>query len=116
MDKYTTLKHYFGFDSFRELQEEAVDTILAQQDILMILPTGGGKSLCYQLPSLMMDGVTVVISPLLSLMYDQVASLMANSIDAAMISSMQSFDEIKAIQQRVVRGEIKMLYVAPERL
>jgi ATP-dependent DNA helicase RecQ len=116
MDKYKTLKHYFGFDTFRQLQEEAVDTILARRDMLMILPTGGGKSLCYQLPTLMMDGITVVISPLLSLMYDQVASLVANGIEAAMISSMQSFDEIKMIQQRVVRGEIKMLYVAPERL
>jgi len=116
MDKYQTLKHYFGYDVFRTLQEEAIDTLLAKKDMLMILPTGGGKSLCYQLPTLMMDGVTVVISPLLSLMYDQVASLIANGIEGAMISSMQSFDEIKMIQQRVVRGEIKMLYVAPERL
>lgn len=116
MDKKQTLKHYFGFDTFRQLQEEAVDTILSRCDMLMILPTGGGKSLCYQLPTLIMDGITVVISPLLSLMYDQVSSLVANGIEAAMISSMQSFDEIKAIQQRVVRGEIKMLYVAPERL
>ncbi|MBN2823691.1 MAG: DNA helicase RecQ [Campylobacterales bacterium] len=116
MDKKQTLKHYFGYESFRALQEEAIDTIVQQQDMLMILPTGGGKSLCYQLPTLMMDGITVVISPLLSLMYDQVTSLVANGINAAMVSSMQSFEEIKMIEQQVIRGEIKMLYVAPERL
>ncbi len=116
MDKKQTLKHYFGYEHFRDLQEEAIDTILTKKDMLMILPTGGGKSLCYQLPTLMMGGVTVVISPLLSLMYDQVTSLAANGIEAAMVSSMQSFEEIKNIEQQVIRGEIKMLYVAPERI
>ncbi len=116
MDKKQTLKHYFGYDNFRDLQEEAIDTIVGKRDMLMILPTGGGKSLCYQLPTLMMEGVTVVVSPLLSLMYDQVTSLEANGIEAAMVSSMQSFEEIKNIEQQVIRGEIKMLYVAPERM
>jgi len=71
MNKMETLQHYFGHDSFREQQEEVIDAILNGQDLLMILPTGGGKSLCYQLPSLLMSGVTVVISPLLALMHDQ---------------------------------------------
>lgn len=82
----------------------------------MILPTGGGKSLCYQLPSLLMDGVTVVVSPLLALMYDQVSALKANGIKAEMISSMQNEEEIFAIYQSLIEGELKLLYVAPERL
>ena len=81
----------------------------------MILPTGGGKSLCYQLPSLLMDGVTVVVSPLLALMYDQVSALKANGIKAEMISSMQNEEEIFAIYQSLIEGELKLLYVAPER-
>jgi len=116
MDKYQTLKEYFGHTTFRELQEEAIDTILSKQDLLMILPTGGGKSLCYQLPSLMMDGVTVVISPLLALMHDQVTALKANGITAEMISSMQDIDELQKIEKRLKQGSIKLLYVAPERL
>ena len=116
MNKLKLLQDYFGHNKFREYQEEIIDTILNNQDILTILPTGGGKSLCYQLPSLMMSGVTVVISPLLALMYDQVVSLNANGIRASMISSYQSFDEIKDIERLVIRSEIKLLYVAPERL
>ena len=73
MNRYETLTHYFGHKAFRPLQEEVVDAILEGRDVLMILPTGGGKSLCYQLPTLLMEGVTVVISPLLALMHDQVA-------------------------------------------
>ena len=116
MEKYKILKDYFGHDSFRELQKEAVDAILNGQDLLMILPTGGGKSLCYQLPTMLMGGVSVVISPLLALMHDQVLALRANGISAAMLSSMQSIDEAREIEQALYRGEIKLLYVAPERL
>jgi len=116
MDKRAYLKKYFGHSEFRELQEGIIDAILAKKDILMILPTGGGKSLCYQLPTLLMDGVTVVVSPLLALMHDQVVALKANGIGAAMVSSMQSFDEIKAIEKQLYNKEIKLLYVAPERL
>ncbi len=116
MDKLEILKKQFGFDGFRELQEEVIDSILAAKDVLMILPTGGGKSLCYQLPTLMLNGVTVVISPLLALMHDQVVALRANGISAAMVSSMQSFEEIKEIEQQLFKKEIKLLYVAPERL
>src|SRR6056300_1870713 len=97
IQKFEILKSVFGHDEFRSFQEEAVDTILHQKDLLMILPTGGGKSLCYQLPSLMMSGVTVVISPLLALMHDQVMALKANGVKAEMISSMQSLEEMDLV-------------------
>ena len=116
MNKLETLKYYFGYDTFRPFQEEVVDTILNKEDVLMILPTGGGKSLCYQLPTLLMEGVTVVVSPLLALMHDQVVSLRANGISATMLSSMQTIEESQAIEQELYNGEIKLLYVAPERL
>ncbi|MFC2057383.1 DNA helicase RecQ [Campylobacterota bacterium] len=116
MNKLETLEHYFGHSSFRPLQEEVVDAILAKQDVLMILPTGGGKSLCYQLPTLLMDGITVVVSPLLALMHDQVVALKANGISAEMLSSMQDLEESQKIEVRLRAGEIKLLYVAPERL
>ena len=116
MEKFELLEHYFGHKNFRPLQEEVVDAILDTRDVLMILPTGGGKSLCYQLPSLMMRGVTVVVSPLLALMHDQVVALRANGIEAAMLSSMQTQEEAAQTEQALARGEIKLLYVAPERL
>lgn len=116
MNKIETLEHYFGHSHFRPLQEEVVDAILNTQDVLMILPTGGGKSLCYQLPTLLMRGITVVISPLLALMHDQVVALQANGISAAMLSSMQDLEESHTIEQQLKSGEIKLLYVAPERL
>lgn len=116
MNKLETLEHYFGHSSFRPLQEEVVDAILAKRDVLMILPTGGGKSLCYQLPTLLMEGITVVVSPLLALMHDQVVALKENGISAEMLSSMQDLDESQKIEAKLRRGEIKLLYVAPERL
>ncbi len=116
MNKLETLEHYFGHSSFRPLQEEVVDAILAKQDVLMILPTGGGKSLCYQLPTLLMEGITVVVSPLLALMHDQVVALKENGIAAEMLSSMQDLEESQQIETRLRAGEIKLLYVAPERL
>lgn len=116
MNKLETLKHYFGHDTFRPLQEEVVDAMINKEDVLMILPTGGGKSLCYQLPTLLMDGITIVVSPLLALMHDQVVALMANDIPAAMLSSMQDLDESQKIEAQLHAGEIKLLYVAPERL
>jgi len=114
--KYELLEKYFGYKSFRPLQEEIIDAILASQDALMILPTGGGKSLCYQLPSLMMSGVTVVISPLLALMHDQVMALRANGISSAMLSSMQEREESYRIEDELLNGDIKLLYTSPERL
>jgi len=116
MNKIQTLKHYFGHDAFRPLQEEVVDAIVNKEDVLMILPTGGGKSLCYQLPTLLMQGITVVVSPLLALMHDQVVAIRANGISAAMLSSMQDLDESGKIEAQLHAGEIKLLYVAPERL
>ena len=116
MNKLETLKYYFGHDTFRPLQEEVVDAILNKEDVLMILPTGGGKSLCYQLPTLLMEGITVVVSPLLALMHDQVVALRSNDISAAMLSSMQTLEESQQIEEQLYKGEIKLLYVAPERL
>jgi ATP-dependent DNA helicase RecQ len=116
MNKQQTLQHYFGHDTFREQQEEVIDAILNHQDVLMILPTGGGKSLCYQLPSLLMHGVTVVISPLLALMHDQVVALRESGIASAMLSSMQTLEESQHIEQQLRANQIKLLYVAPERL
>jgi ATP-dependent DNA helicase RecQ len=115
-NKNILLKKYFGHEEFRPLQEEVIDAISNGQDALMVLPTGGGKSLCYQLPTLMMDGVTVVVSPLLALMHDQVTALRANGIDAVMFSSMQSREEIGQIEASLVKGEARFLYVSPERL
>ena len=110
------LKSVFGHDEFRAFQKEAVDAILSKKDLITILPTGGGKSLCYQLPSLVMEGVTIVVSPLIALMQDQVTSLKNNSISAEMISSSQDFSEIQEITNKLINGEIKLLYIAPERL
>lgn len=114
--KYQILHSVFGHHHFRANQEEAVNAILARKDIMMILPTGAGKSLCYQLPSLVMEGLSVVVSPLLALMHDQITALSAFGIKAAMISSMQSPQEIQETMQECRKGELKLLYVAPERL
>ncbi len=114
--KYQILQSVFGHHRFRANQEEAVNAILAHKDVMMILPTGAGKSLCYQLPSLVMDGLSVVISPLLALMHDQITALSSFGIKAAMISSMQSPQEIQETMQACRKGELKLLYVAPERL
>ncbi|GHC01164.1 RecQ family ATP-dependent DNA helicase [Cerasicoccus arenae] len=109
------LRKYFGFEQFREPQDEIVSSILGKRDTLVIMPTGGGKSLCYQLPALMLPGVTLVISPLIALMKDQVDALNARGIDAAMINSSQSWDEQRACLDKLNRGELKLVYVAPER-
>jgi len=115
-EPYRILHRVFGHHSFRAYQEEAVNAILAHKDIMMILPTGAGKSLCYQLPSLVMEGMSVVISPLLALMHDQITALSTFGIRASMISSMQSPQEIQETMLACQKGEIKLLYVAPERL
>ena len=116
MNKLQSLQKYFGHSEFRQNQEEAIDAILEGRDLLMVLPTGGGKSLCYQLPSLLMRGVTIVVSPLLALMHDQVLALQNSSIEAYMFSSMQSQDEIADIIDKLKNNQIKLLYVAPEKL
>ncbi len=115
-DKYKVLKHTFGFSSFREMQEEAVDAILSRRDLAMLLPTGGGKSLCYQLPTLLMEGITIVVSPLIALMHDQVIALKELGIEAEMISSSQSSQEQQEAFNKAKNGVLKLLYIAPERL
>jgi len=110
------LKNHFGFDRFLLLQEEIVHHVLAQRDALVLMPTGGGKSLCYQLPALVFEGITLVVSPLIALMKDQVDGLRVNGIAAELINSSLSGNEIAEIKNRLRREEIKILYVAPERL
>ncbi len=112
----TLLNTHFGYEEFRPLQEEIVQTILAGKDCLVLMPTGGGKSLCYQLPALLLPGLTLVISPLISLMKDQVDGLRTNGIAAAFMNSSLSGAEQARVQTAVQRGEIKILYIAPERL
>jgi len=114
--KNQVLKDTFGHNEFRELQEEGVDAILDGRDLLMILPTGGGKSLVFQLPTMMMDGITIVISPLIALMQDQVAALKAQNIAAEMLSSAQSMQECDEIMDMCYGGMVKFLYLSPERL
>jgi ATP-dependent DNA helicase RecQ len=109
------LKSAFGYDSFRPGQESAVSAILSRRDTVVVLPTGGGKSLCFQVPALMMPGLTVVVSPLISLMKDQVDALTAKGLPAAFINSTLSSSQVSDRMARVDRGEIKLLYVAPER-
>ena len=110
------LKHQFGFDSFRMNQQAAIECVLNRKDCLVLMPTGGGKSLCYQIPALMGDGLTVVISPLIALMKDQVDALRNNGVEAAFLNSTQTSREQTEIFQAVRRGDLKLLYVAPERL
>ncbi|MCK0191079.1 DNA helicase RecQ [Arenibacter sp. F20364] len=110
------LKKYFGYDRFRKQQEAIITSVLKKEDCLVIMPTGGGKSICFQLPSLLFDGTTLVISPLIALMKDQVDGLIANGIPAAFFNSSQSAEEQQAILDRTHKGELKLLYVAPESL
>ena len=116
MDKYGILKHYFGYDSFRPGQEKLVDAILAGQDVLGIMPTGAGKSLCYQVPALLMSGITLVVSPLISLMKDQVGALNQAGVHAAYINSSLTDNQIAKALAFAKQGRYKIIYVAPERL
>jgi ATP-dependent DNA helicase RecQ len=110
------LKTHFGFDQFRPLQEEIIRCVISRKDAFVLMPTGGGKSLCFQLPALTMPGVTLVISPLISLMKDQVDALKADGIPAEFINSTLSHAEIAKIQTDALTGDLKILYLAPERL
>ena len=110
------LKQYFGYDSFREGQGTIINAILEGRDVLAVMPTGAGKSICYQVPALMLPGITIVISPLISLMQDQVKSLNDNGIHAAYINSSLSDSQISRALTAAANGQYKIIYVAPERL
>jgi len=116
MDKLTILREKFGYSSFRPGQEEVIDAILAGTDALAVMPTGAGKSLCYQIPALMLDGMTIVISPLISLMKDQVSALKEAGCGAAFLNSSLSGSEYYDTMDEITNGMIKLLYIAPERL
>ncbi len=116
MDKMQTLRHYFGHDAFRPGQETMVDALLQGQDALGVMPTGAGKSMCYQIPALMLEGITLVISPLISLMADQVAALKAAGIPAAYLNSTLTPRQMDLALERAYQGAYKIIYVAPERL
>ena len=110
------LKNYFGYDSFRSNQEAIIREIMQGKDCLVLMPTGGGKSLCYQIPALALPGTAVVISPLISLMHDQVEALKANGIPAEALNSSTDTIEETIIRRRCEAGDLKIIYVSPEKL
>ena len=115
MSPHEALEKYFGFREFLESQEEIIDAILGGADALVVMPTGGGKSLCYQLPALMLEGTTVVVSPLIALMKDQVDALQRRGIAATVINSSIPPNEQQERIRALARGEFKLVYIAPER-
>jgi ATP-dependent DNA helicase RecQ len=110
------LKDYFGYDSFRPMQQDIMETVLQNQDVLVLMPTGGGKSLCYQIPAMVKPGICVVVSPLIALMKDQVEALRENGIKAEYLNSTQSSREQEQIENLCLAGQLKLLYVSPEKL
>src|SRR3954469_3299566 len=115
MTPHDVLEKYFGFREFLDAQEEVITAIAGGADALVVMPTGGGKSLCYQLPALLLEGTTVVVSPLIALMKDQVDALQARGIPATVINSTLTLDEQKERIESLRQGEYKLVYVAPER-
>src|SRR4051812_49704457 len=111
MDLHKKLKDFFGISSFRSMQEETITSLLSRRDTFVVMPTGGGKSLCYQLPALLMPGTALVVSPLIALMKDQVDSLTKRRIASAAINSSQTYSQARTSIERAVRGEIKLLFV-----
>lgn len=116
MDLHTPLRKYFGYTHFRGQQEEIIRSVLAGENVLVIMPTGAGKSLCYQLPALLMEGTALVVSPLIALMKNQVDQMQAYDIQAAYLNSSLSRSEYENVKKRVLQGKVKLLYVAPETL
>jgi ATP-dependent DNA helicase RecQ len=114
MKKLELLKKYFGYDSFRPLQEQVIDDVIAGKDLMVVMPTGGGKSMCFQLPSLLLDGITLVVSPLIALMKDQVDALRANGIPASYFNSSQDAIQQQEMLEELRSGSLKLVYVAPE--
>ena len=114
--KYAVLSKYFGYDAFRNGQEQLIDAQLSGRDVFGIMPTGGGKSLCYQVPALMMNGITLVVSPLISLMKDQVMALKNSGVAAAYINSSLTPEQIRLVYRNMTYGRYKIIYIAPERL
>ncbi len=116
MEKLEALKKYFGYDSFRKGQEVIIDNILVGRDVLCVMPTSAGKSICYQIPALLLSGITIVISPLISLMKDQVSALVQNGVRAAYVNSTLTSAQYSTVLDRIANGAYKIIYVAPERL
>ncbi|MDD1627603.1 MAG: RecQ family ATP-dependent DNA helicase, partial [Methylococcaceae bacterium] len=110
------LKAVFGYDRFRGQQQEVIEQLMAGQDALVLMPTGGGKSLCYQIPALIRPGVGIVISPLIALMQDQVSALLQLGVKAAFLNSTLSQEEVRGIERQLLDNELDLLYIAPERL
>ena len=113
---YNFLKQYFGYDEFRPAQKQVIEHVLSGENALIVMPTGGGKSICYQIPALCMDGMTIVVSPLIALMKDQVDILNSVGIEAAFINSTLSYQDYEDVLWRIQNGHVKLLYIAPERL
>ncbi len=109
------LRRHFGYDQFRLQQQQIIETLIDGNDALVLMPTGGGKSLCYQIPAMVRDGVAIVISPLIALMQDQVDALAQNGISAAFLNSSQNPEQQQQVRQQLLSNEIELLYVAPER-
>ena len=114
MDKFSALKYYYGYDTFKEGQAEVIDQLLDGRDALCIMPTGAGKSVCYQIPALLQSGTTIVVSPLISLMKDQVNTLLQMDISAAYINSSLSLQEYRETLREMKQNGYRIVYVAPE--
>lgn len=110
------LRKYYGYQSFRGIQYDIIEACMRNEDTLVLMPTGGGKSVCFQIPALMREGVCLVVSPLIALMKDQVDGLQANGIAAAYLNSTQSAAEEQLVMENAANGTLKLLYIAPERL
>ena len=112
----SALKQYFGFDAFRPLQADIIRTVYERRDALVLMPTGGGKSICYQIPAITLDGTAIVLSPLIALMKDQVEGLSANGVPAAFMNSSLDVHQTRKVEDALLAGHIKLLYVSPEKL